>query len=146
MSWSLNPVNRVALWVCGGVMLALLAAVAVLAYQVSDLSERAGTLTSERDTARDERDEARAETALQAMNFNRVNQITEEARRVRQQSATFGAIFTRISRRSPAVACCCLLMILTGCSATSTRCVMKPYTRMPPELLAPTLPSLPPGD
>lgn len=64
MSWSLNPANRVALWVCGGVMLALLAAVAVLAYQVSDLSERAGTLTSERDTARDERDEARAETAL----------------------------------------------------------------------------------
>ncbi|EED3050028.1 hypothetical protein QG11_22440 [Salmonella enterica subsp. enterica serovar Virchow] len=87
MSWSLNPANRVALWVCGGVMLALLAVVAVLAYQVSDLSERAGTLVSERDTARDERDEARAETALQAMNFNRVNQITEEARRARQQSA-----------------------------------------------------------
>ncbi|HFJ2098224.1 TPA: hypothetical protein ACGTPR_000820 [Salmonella enterica] len=87
MSWSLNPANRVALWVCGGVMLALLAAVAVLAYQVSDLSERAGTLASERDTALDERDEARAETAMQAMNFNRVNQITEEARRARQQSA-----------------------------------------------------------
>ncbi|HGB5310832.1 TPA: hypothetical protein ACIVON_005381 [Salmonella enterica subsp. enterica serovar Poona] len=87
MSWSLNPANRIALWACGGVTLALLAAVAVLAYQVSDLSERAGTLASERDTARDERDEARAETALQAMNFNRVNQITEEARRVRQQSA-----------------------------------------------------------
>lgn len=87
MSWSLNPANRVALWVCGGVILALLAAVGVLAYQVSDLSERAGTLASERDTARDERDEARAETALQAMTFNRVNQITEEARRVRQQSA-----------------------------------------------------------
>ncbi|EAQ6363571.1 hypothetical protein DOH76_07920 [Salmonella enterica subsp. enterica serovar Oranienburg] len=87
MSWSLNPANRVALWVCGGVMLALLAVVAVLAWQVSRLSERAGTLASERDTAIDQRDEARAETALQAMNFNRVNQITEEARRVRQQSA-----------------------------------------------------------
>ncbi|EEH5170516.1 hypothetical protein GWU81_02835 [Salmonella enterica] len=87
MSWSLNPVNRVVLWGCGGVMLALLAAVAVLAWKVSDLSERAGTLASERDAARDERDDARAETAMQAMNFNRVNQITEEARRVRQQSA-----------------------------------------------------------
>ncbi|EBX2068181.1 hypothetical protein DRE43_26820 [Salmonella enterica subsp. enterica serovar Java] len=87
MSGPLNPFKGVMLWVCGGVGLALLVAVVVLAWQVSDLSERAGTLASERDTAIDERDEARAETALQAMNFNRVNQITEEARRVRQQSA-----------------------------------------------------------
>ncbi|EDZ4045815.1 hypothetical protein N7628_004718 [Salmonella enterica] len=86
MSWSLNPFKGVMLWVCGGVILALLVAVAVLARQVSDLSERAGTLVSERDAAIAQRDEARAETALQAMNFNRVNQITEEARRVRQQS------------------------------------------------------------
>ncbi|EIR3453864.1 hypothetical protein LWV97_001905 [Salmonella enterica] len=87
MSGPLNPFKGVLLWGCGGVGLALLVAVAVLAYQVSNLSERAGTLASERDTAIDERDEARAETALQAMNFNRVNQITEEARRARQQSA-----------------------------------------------------------
>lgn len=87
MSGALNPFKGVLLWVCGGVGFALLVAVAVLAWQVSDLSERAGTLASERDTAIDERDEARAETAMQAMNFNRVNQITEEARRVRQQSA-----------------------------------------------------------
>ncbi|EAY0798626.1 hypothetical protein B5A64_03595 [Salmonella enterica] len=87
MSGPLNPFKGVLLWVCGGVGLALLVAVVVLAWQVSGLSERAGTLASERDTAIDERDEARAETALQAMNFNRVNQITEEARRVRQQSA-----------------------------------------------------------
>lgn len=87
MSGALNPFKGVLLWVCGGVGLALLVAVVVLAYQISNLSERAGTLASERDTAIDERDEARAETALQAMNFNRVNQITEEARRVRQQSA-----------------------------------------------------------
>lgn len=86
MSWSLNPVSHVVLWGCGGVMLALLAAVVVLDWKVSDLSERAGTLASERDVARKERDDARAETAVQAMNFNRVNQITEEARRVRQQS------------------------------------------------------------
>lgn len=87
MSGALNPFKGVLLWVCGGMGLALLVAVVVLAWQVSGLSERAGTLASERDTAIDERDEARAETALQAMNFNRVNQITEEARRVRQQSA-----------------------------------------------------------
>lgn len=87
MSGPLNPFKGVLLWVCGGVGLALLVAVVMLAWQVSDLSERAGTLASERDTAIDERDEARAETALQAMNFNRVNQITEEARRARQQSA-----------------------------------------------------------
>lgn len=87
MSGPLNPFKGVLLWVCGGVGLALLVAVVVLAYQISNLSERAGTLASERDTAIDERDEARAETALQAMNFNRVNQITEEARRARQQSA-----------------------------------------------------------
>ncbi|ENK0985076.1 hypothetical protein AB2Z78_003436 [Salmonella enterica] len=87
MSGPLNPFKGVLLWGCGGVGLALLVAVAVLAYQVSNLSERAGTLASERDTAIDQRDEARAETALQAMNFNRVNQITEEARRARQQSA-----------------------------------------------------------
>ncbi|EMF3488809.1 hypothetical protein V3J41_002230 [Salmonella enterica] len=87
VSGALNPFKGVMLWVCGGVGLALLVAVAVLAYQVSNLSERAGTLASERDTAIDERDEARAETALQAMNFNRMNQITEEARRARQQSA-----------------------------------------------------------
>ncbi|ECR8362551.1 hypothetical protein F2D73_16015 [Salmonella enterica] len=86
MSGPLNPFKGVMLWGLGGVMLALLVAVAVLAYQVSNLSERAGTLASERDTAIDQRDEARAETALQAMNFNRMNQITEEARRVRQQS------------------------------------------------------------
>ncbi|EDT3086412.1 hypothetical protein XS16_002769 [Salmonella enterica subsp. enterica serovar Newport] len=87
MSGALNPFKGVMLWVCGGMGLTLLVAVVVLAWQVSDLSERAGTLASERDTAIDERDEARAETALQAMNFNRVNQITEEARRARQQSA-----------------------------------------------------------
>ncbi|ECB3345343.1 hypothetical protein EWI99_10045 [Salmonella enterica subsp. enterica serovar Braenderup] len=87
VSGPLNPFKGVLLWVCGGVGLALLVAVVMLAWQVSDLSERAGTLASERDTAIDERDEARAETALQAMNFNRVNQITEEARRARQQSA-----------------------------------------------------------
>ncbi len=137
---------------CGlcGVILALLAAVGVLAYQVSDLSERAGTLTSERDTARDERDEARAETALQAMTFNRVNQITEEARRVRQQSAITAQNIRRdIHAHISSESCSSVLL-----PADDSDRLLGYVNALRDEALhpdaagasGPTLPSLPPGD
>ncbi|SPW34050.1 Uncharacterised protein [Edwardsiella tarda] len=133
--------------------------VGVIAWQAYENSQQRGhrcrnttigTLNEQNRTLRQQRDQAQAAMALQALQFNRANQISEEARRVRQQSGIRAEqvrrdVHTGISAHTCTVSCCLLLM-LTGCSTTSPSCVTTPYTRIPAELIAPTLPSLPPGD
>lgn len=88
-----GTVNRAVLVGAGVIGAALLGVIAWQAYEnsqqrdvIDSRNTTIGTLNEQNRTLRQQRDRAQATMALQALQFNRANQISEEARRVRQQS------------------------------------------------------------